>query len=76
MLWRSLKQTKVFWFTSSSQPLSYGAKELVKDWQNRGIWEEMGFVELPNLDASVGAHVQENVATAVQEVFLLTPHSF
>ena len=43
-----------------------------KVWQNRSIWEEMGFVELPNLDTSVGAQVQENVATAIQEIFSLT----
>ena len=36
----------------------------------------MGLVELPNLDARIGSHVQENVATAIQEIFSLTPHSF
>ena len=46
-----------------------------KVWQNRSIWEEMGFVELPNLDASVGAQVQENMAIAVQEIISLT-HPF
>ena len=45
-------------------------KELVKDWQDRGIWEEMGFVELSDLDASVGAHVQVDMVTPIQEVLL------
>ena len=45
-------------------------KELVKDWQDRGIWEEMGFVELSDLDASVGAHVQVDMVTPIQEILL------
>ena len=77
MLPRSLKQLiqRLLIHLHIWQPFSYRAKKLVKDWQNRSIWEEMGFIELPNLDASVGAQVQENVATAVQEIFSLT-HPF
>ena len=39
----------------SFSPLLCSTKELVKDWQDRGIWEEVGFEELSYLDACVGA---------------------
>ena len=53
-----------------TKPFSFLTKELVEDWQDRCIWEEMGFVELSDLDASVGAHVQVDMVTPIQEVLL------
>ena len=35
----------------------------------------MRFIKLPYLDACVGAHVQIDVATSIQEVFALNLHS-
>ena len=57
--------------TNHTKPFSFLTKELVEDWQDRGIWEEMGFVELSDLDASVGAHVQVDMVTPVQEILLI-----
>ena len=53
-----------------TKPFSFLTKELVEDWQDRGIWEEMGFVELSDLDASVGAHVQVDMVTPIQEILM------
>ena len=53
-----------------TKPFSFLTKELVEDWQDRGIWEEMGFIELSDLDASVGAHVQVDMVTPIQEILM------
>ena len=45
-------------------------KELVEDWQDGCIWEEVGFVELSDLDTSVGSHVQIDMVTPIQEILL------
>ena len=52
------------------EPFSFSTKELVEYWQYRGIWEEVGLIELADLDASVGAHVQVDMLAPVQEVLL------
>ena len=52
------------------EPFSFSTKELVEYWQYRGIWEEVGLIELADLDASVGAHVQVDMLASVQEVLL------
>ena len=53
-----------------TKPFSFLTKELVEDWQDRGIWEEVGLVELSDLDASVGSHVQVDMVTPIQEILL------
>ena len=52
------------------EPFSFLTKELVEYWQYRGIWEEVGLVELSDLDASVGSHVQVDMVTPIQEILL------
>ena len=60
----------------STQPLSNWTKELVKNRQDKGIWEQVGLIELANLNPNVGAHVEVDVAAAVQEIFTFTQASF
>ena len=52
----------------TSEPFSFLTKELVKDWQDRGVCEEVWLVEFSNLDSSVGPHIQVDVVTPVQEI--------
>ena len=48
-----------------------GAKVALVDGQDRSKGEEVGLVKLPDLEASVGAEVEEDVEAAVQGVLLL-----
>ena len=71
--WKNLFRNPLY---LSTQPLSHGTKELVKNRQDKGIWEQVGLIELANLNPNVGAHVQVDVAAAVQETFTFTQASF
>ena len=46
--------------------------ELVDHWS---IWEVLGLVELPHLDANVGSHVEVHVVAAVKDVLRLSFHA-
>lgn len=48
--------------------LLYGPEVLVKDGQDLGVGKVVGLVQLSDLDAHVGAHVQVHVVAAVQKV--------
>ena len=52
------------------EPFSCWPKELVKDWRNRGVWEEMGLIEFADLNPSVGSHAKVDVLTSIQKILL------
>ena len=46
------------------------AKELVKDWQHRGVWKQVRLIKFADLDPCVGSHVQVHMLAAIQNILL------
>ena len=46
-------------------PFSLATKELVKDRKDGGVWEEMGLVELADLNSNICPHVQVDMLAPI-----------